>query len=116
MINEAVFIINLRNELNLKIDDLSINLAVLHEFPSKYEKCKDTLAKIRKEIELYKLGYSEVLSNRTTALNLAFSFLLSLLNKYSIYHIYYIIFTLCKNRLIMYKIHIGCCSTFYNLM
>lgn len=62
---------NLRDELNLKINNLSINLEALSEFPSKYEKCKDTLAKIRKEIELYKLGYSEVLSNRTTALNLA---------------------------------------------
>lgn len=62
---------NLRDELNLKINNLSINLEALSEFPSKYEKCKDTLAKIRKELELYKLGYSEVLSNRTTASNLA---------------------------------------------
>lgn len=61
---------NLKIELNLKIDNLSMTLATLNEIPGKYEKCKDTLVEIRKELELYKIGYSEVLSNKATASNL----------------------------------------------
>lgn len=77
-------ILLLKSEVNSKISSLEEQLLNLKDTPQAYENCKNQLIKIRENLNSYRKGYSEVLSNKSiakeleTLLTLKESLLLSL--------------------------------------